>query len=92
MANIEKSSRATAWDRWFTDSAFRRGFDDRRHGRGFAEEYDRRSVAWQTMYESGRLFAASPASRRWKAMPEDGRAVSKTLITAYRTMEGRITL
>jgi hypothetical protein len=36
---------------------FRRGFDDQRAGRGFADDYERQSTAFQEQYERGRQFA-----------------------------------
>jgi hypothetical protein len=82
MANVQRSSRSTAWDRFITQSAFRAGFDDVRMGVGFRPAYDRRSEVWQWYYEYGRLFAASSFSRRWSRIPTKRRDVSGALIQA----------
>lgn len=83
-ANKQTSQRGTSWRRWFTNVAFRKGFDDYRAAKGYANEYDRRSESWQWMYEAGRLFAADPASHRYKSTPDDAKKITAALIKAYK--------
>lgn len=83
-ANSYTSRRGTAWSRWFTNPAFRKGFNDARNRNPFDVKYDVRSLQWQTMYEMGRQFGFSPRSTRWRYMPKDATGVTKTLVVAWR--------
>jgi hypothetical protein len=82
MANIQMSSRGTAWWRIILQPAFRAGFEDARSGLGFRPVYEQRSEAWQWAYEDGRLFAASSFSRRWSRMPSKRSGISSALVQA----------
>ena len=83
-ANVgTSSSRGTRWDRFLGDRAFRAGFDDVRHRRDFDPKFDERSFHWQWSYETGRLFAASPRSARWKSAATFARP-TPALIAAYQ--------
>lgn len=82
MANIRSSTRSSDVRRLATSMAFRQGFDDARMCKPFAPVYDMRSVTWQWLYESGRLFAASPLSRRFKRIPDKFSKVTPTLCNA----------
>lgn len=84
MANQFSSRRGTPWRKHIDPPAFRLGFDHVRQGLGFDPSYDQRSQEWQYNYEVGRLFAASPYSKRW-ATSDAFKHPTRTAIEAFKS-------
>lgn len=85
MANSSVSRRGTSFKTIATHPGFRLGFLDVRRDIGWPKDDlvgHGRSFRW--WYEHGRLFAASHYSRRWQAMPQQRRRVTRALINALR--------
>ena len=81
--NTSVSSRGTALDRIVTHPGFRTGFSDVRLGIAWpADDLVGRGKDFRWWYESGRLFAASHYSRRWKTMPAKRGEVTGALLKA----------
>lgn len=80
--NATTSGRGTDWRRIISHPGFRAGFEDARIKAPYRREFETRKAEWTWWYEYGRLFAASPCSRRFSRIPSRWREVKPSLVAA----------